>query len=637
MSVDLKDSYKKVQDKIQANKSYNSLKSDYDSLTKKAGDTLEEAKSTVSSSLEEAKDLINNHQKEIKDQFSQLIDINNITGGKGGNTINYLKKKMLQALKNCEAEINDIVIEESFKMVGCDQEQEYIPSGDLYIKVKSVDIGKILLNLTPNEKPGKVFYERSEAGTPQDYPYSMNRELWNRIQSSSSFFTDYGDYYRGASGQPLFDIQYVETNAIGETGPWFKISLQDRFSSINKVKEFLVDYYRTIKIFDFKITLAHIMNSLSGSISFQANFGVAEVTDQTKFDRIVQRILGLCFDNRQQIDVSGISKIGELDNIDESFFEFTDLDLRTIELEVDNIRKGVIEYLDCTDVKLPVDSASIVDSLDQLIFVPDNNVLEAANNLTNPLVNNPEWLKIGLRGDIQASVNLDFVKQISRGLISGIMVPKILLPIMVMLKAIGNSVSDKIGSLMDFLKEFKTKAIDWISRVGAIFVKELFNLIKRDIKELIQSIILDLAKEKADKRIIMILKLIQLLITIAQFIKDWRECKSVVDELLYLLKIATTGWGLELPLPLVFASRLLDGYSYTRTFIGAIEELQKMGIPTGPMPDGSPNLQVLSIFAQLKASANEEAENGKVQIAIGPLAMTPAGLTVPSSAFGKKI
>jgi hypothetical protein len=35
--------------------------------------------------------------------------------------------------------------------------------------------------------------------------------------------------------------------------------------------------------------------------------------------------------------------------------------------------------------------------------------------------------------------------------------------------------------------------------------------------------------------------------------------------------------------------------------------------------------------------ASEEAENGKVQIAVGPLTMTPAGLTVPSSAFGKKM
>jgi hypothetical protein len=293
--------------------------------------------------------------------------------------------------------------------------------------------------------------------------------------------------------------------------------------------------------------------------------------------------------------------------------------------------------LDCTTAKLPVDSDSIIDSLDQLNFVQDNDLVNAANNLTDAFVNNPEWTRIGIRGNIDASVNLNFIKLITQGLISGLLVPKILLPIFVMLKSIGNNIDEKIKSLMDFLREFKRQAINIISKIGAIFIKELFEIIKRDIKTLIQQIILDLAKEQADKRIIMILKLVQLLITVAQFVRDWRECKSVVDELLSLLQIATTGWGGEIPLPLTFASRLLDGYSATRAFIGTIEELQKMGIPTGPLPDGSPNLTVLSMFGQMKAMSLEEAENGKVQIAIGPLAMTPAGLTVPASAFGKKM
>ena len=135
----------------------------------------------------------------------------------------------------------------------------------------------------------------------------------------------------------------------------------------------------------------------------------------------------------------------------------------------------------------------------------------------------------------------------------------------------------------------------------------------------------------------MILKLIQLLLIVAQFISDWRKCKSVVDEILMLLKVALTGFGGSIPIPLLFASQLLDGFSATRAFIGTIEELQKLGIPTGPMPDGSPNLHVLSVLSQLKAMSDEEAENGKVQIAVPPLAITPAGLTIPSSAFGKKI
>jgi hypothetical protein len=80
----------------------------------------------------------------------------------------------------------------------------------------------------------------------------------------------------------------------------------------------------------------------------------------------------------------------------------------------------------------------------------------------------------------------------------------------------------------------------------------------------------------------------------------------------------------------------LDGYSESRAFIGVIEELQSLGIPTGAMPSGAPNLEMLGKLGQMKAMANEDAENNKVQIAVGPLTMTPAGLTVPASAFGKK-
>lgn len=633
-SVDLTADYKKVQDKITANKTYVNLKSDYNRLQKNAGDSFEDLKSDVTSSIENVKKDVDRYQKQVKDQISQLLDINNLSSPNGSNTVRYLKKTLLVAIKNIEPKISEILLEEVVNILGCDQQQTFNP-GPIYIRVSAVDFAGLLKN-DPNEKPGLLLYEKLPANQPQVYPFSMNKELWNRIQSSSPYSVDYGTFYKGQSGQDLFDIQFVDTNAIGVTGPWFKIDLQNRTGGINKVGEFLADYYKTIRIVDFKVVITSIMEALTGAISIKANIGLVEVEDQKKFEAIVQRILGLCFDNRRQIDVSGIAKLGELDNVDESFFEFTDIQLRQIEQEVSNIKNGVVEFLDCTDVKLPVNTNDIIDGLGQMNFIPDDDEITVANNITDALINNPEWVKLGIRGNIEASVNFRFVKLMVQGLISGLLLPKVLLPVFIMLKALGQYIDEQIQSFMDFLRLLKSKIINLISRIGGLLVQEIFNIIKKDIKNLIQQIILDVVREKADKRIIMILKLIQLLITVAQFIRDWRECKSVVDELLWLLRIATSGWGGEIPLPLLFASRLLDGFSSTRAFIGTIEELQKIGIPTGPMPDGSPNLTVLSIFSQLKASAAEEAENGKVQLAVPPLAMTPAGLTVPQSAFGKK-
>jgi hypothetical protein len=467
----------------------------------------------------------------------------------------------------------------------------------------------------------------------------MNKELYRLIQTGQPYSADNGQNYIGQSGQDLFDIQYVDQNNLGETGPWFRVDLSNRVNGVNKVGTFLVDYYKTIKITEPTNMIASIMESLSGAVSMSVGAGVGQVEDQSKFDILIQRILGLCFDNRSEIDVSGIAKVPELDGVDETFFEFTDIDLRKIDQRVTNIKNKVIELEECDNILLPVDYPAVIAQINNLNLIDNNSdFINAADNLTQVLADNPQW-GAGIQTNAQAALNFNFIKLIAQGIAGAFLTPKILLPIYVMLKAIGQETTDAIKGFVDFVKQFKKFAINFISKIGALFVQELFELIKRDILLLIQRVISDIVKEKIDKRISMILKLIQLLLIVASFISDWRKCKSVVDELLALLDLITSslGFGSQIPLPLLFASQLLDGYSESRAFVGAIEELQKIGVPTGALPDGSPNLDVLGKFGQMKAMAREDSDNNKVQLAIGPLTITPAGLTVPSSAFGKKL
>jgi hypothetical protein len=631
---DINDGYKKVQDKINTTKSYTNLKTKYDGLKKNAGTTFDQKKSDTTQSLNNLKEQTKSYQKELKNQFEQLLDISSITGGKSGNSIKYVKTMMTKVLHKLEPKIAEILYEECLTAVGCDQEQTFA-STSIYVKVKSVDIGN-LLKKDPNTKTGKLLYEKSPISV-QGYPFSMNKELYRRIERGNDYQTDNAQLYFGGSGQPLFNIQYVELDSLGQTGPWFKVDLQNRASGVNNVSEFIMDYYKSIKVVDFHNIISWIIEMITGAISISGDFGINQVEDTTKAGLIMQRILGLCFDSRKTIDVSGVSKLSEYDTADDSFYEFTDIDLRKIDDNVNNIKNGVMQFVTCDDVKLPVNAQAITDSLSDMIFVEGNKQVSAADEITKLIASDPNWGGLALNSSLNAELDLNFVKSIVKGLAFSLLSPKVLLPIFVMLKAIGQNISDTIKSFYDFIKKFKSFFKNLISKIGAIFVKELFKYIKKDIKNLIQSVIIDLAKEKADKKIIMILKLVQLLITVAQFIKDWRECKSVIDELLWLLKMATSGWGGELSLPLLFASQLLDGFSATRAFMGVIEELQKIGIPTGDMPDGSPNLTVLTMFSQVKAQANEMAENGKLQVAIPPLTMTPAGLTIPASGFGKSI
>lgn len=632
-SIDLGVGYDDIKNKVEASKQYTSLKNKYDKLTNKKVESFENFKGDVTQSLDNAKEDVKRFQKKIKSQFDQLLDITKITGGENSQTISYAKKTLLQAVRNVEPKLKQIILDESIKAVGCDLQQTYTPQ-TLYVKVKSTDILNIL-KLDPEDSKGAIFYEKNPINI-QDNPFSMNRELYQLIQDGNEYSVLNGSLYRGKSGQGLMDIQYVEFNNVGVSGPWFKITLPNRVNNINKVGEFLADYYGSIKVVDTTNIMASIMESLSGFASIGLDVGTNEIEDATKFELIIQRVLGLCFDNRKEIDVSGIAKLSELSDIDESFFEFTDLDLRFIESRIQNIKNGVVEFEGCGNVKVPVDFNSIFNSLNNLNFVEGADLNELSDELTDNLINNE--LLMGLNIDVKATVNFNFIKLIAQGIVGGLLTPKVLLPIYIMTKSLGQTVDESVKSAVDFIKNFPKFFAEVVSKVGAIFVEELFNIIKRDIQNLIESIVIDLTQELIAKKTAMILKLIQLILIIASFINDWRRCKSVVDEILGLLNlVGGLIPGGNIPLPLLFVSQLLGGYSETRAFIGTIEELQKLGIPTGDLPDGSPNLSVLAMFGQMKAMAKEESENNKVQIAVGPLVVSPAGFTIPANAFGKKV
>ena len=632
-SIDLGVGYDDIKNKVEATKQYTNLKNKYENLVDKKVESFENFKGDVTQSLDNAKEDVKRFQKKIKSQFDQLLDITKITGGENSQTISYAKKILLQAVRNVEPKLKQIILDESIKAVGCDLQQTYTPQ-TLYVKVKSTDILNIL-KLDPEDSKGAIFYEKNPINI-QDNPFSMNRELYQLIQDGNEYSVLNGSLYLGRSGQGLMDIQYVEFNNLGVSGPWFKITLPNRVNNVNKVGEFLSDYYGSIKVVDTTNIMASIMESLSGFASIGLDVGTNEIEDATKFELIIQRVLGLCFDNRKEIDVSGISKLSELSDIDESFFEFTDLDLRFIESRIQNIKNGVVEFEGCGNVKVPVDFNSIFNSLNNLNFVEGADLNELSDELTDNLINNE--LLMGLNIDVKATVNFNFIKLIAQGIVGGLLTPKVLLPIYIMTKSLGQTVDESVKSAVDFIKNFPKFFAEVVSKVGAIFVEELFNIIKRDIQNLIESIVIDLTQELIAKKTAMILKLIQLILIIASFINDWRRCKSVVDEILGLLNLAGSLIpGGNIPLPLLFVSQLLGGYSETRAFIGTIEELQKLGIPTGDLPDGSPNLSVLAMFGQMKAMAKEEIENNKVQIAVPPLVISPAGLTIPANAFGKKV
>jgi hypothetical protein len=633
--LDLQEGYKDAQSKINSYKVYRDAKLQYTKTKKRAGSAFEEKKSNLTKQINKSSSNTTNQVKNVKTQFDHLIDLVKTTSSSVGNnnSIKYVKSKFLLSLKNIEPKITEILFDESLIAVGCDQNQGYQSGQKIYVKVSTIDLPR-LLKVNPQDNIGKSLYEKSDVTNPQSTPYPMNRELYNRIQSSNDYTTDYGDDYRGASGNNLFNIKFIESHPVtNEGGGWYEVTLSNRPSSFNSVKEFIVDYYQSIKMFERQNTMAWIMESLTGAVTMNIKSGDSKIDDMSKFMLFIQRIMGLCFDNNSEIDVNSSSKISESDNVDDSFFELSEIDLRNINLRLQNIKKGVATFESCDNIELPINFLGLSNDLEKITFVKDEDFVKNAENLTNNVID-----KTNEGIGIEVNVDEDFVKSIIKGLVLSIFSPKVLLPLFVMMESLKQGATNGITSFTEFVKKFRKYVKRVISKIAALFVKELFNIIKKDIIALVRPILSDLVRERMGKKMKMILKLVQLLAFLAKLVNDWRQCKSVIDEILSLLNLARgRSFGNSVPLPLLFASNLLDGYSETRAFISTIEDLEKLGIPTGAMPDGSPNLTVLSMYSQMKSMANEEAENGKVQIAIPPLTITPAGVTIPLSAYGKKL
>jgi hypothetical protein len=673
---------------IKAYKTFKEVSQTAKDLKASAGDSASKAKGEITSQLDKVKDLQKRYLRDAPNSMDDLLGFLGETRGSGSSTSRYLRKVVLQAAAKIEPKLAAIVKEETIKALGCSIEQTYqgtsaaelknqplplLPQQEgIYIPISSIDLFSNL-KTEPDSNFGKIFYEKqlpsgSDIFRPfgGDDPFPMNKQLYQLTDSNNtdrSFSQINGKNYLGKSGQNLFDVQYSKTNSFGVTGDYYRVILIDREDGSgnisNNVGEFINDYYSTIKLVDNVDIGANIVNILTGAVNFKAQVGVGQLNEQSKFDLLVQRILGLCFDSRREIDVSGVSKIAELDGVDDSFFELTEIDLRNIELAVSNIQNGVVEFEDCNNVKLPIDADSLISQLvdlrDDLDNLSTSDQVAAIESIIDSISQNPDW-SVLIPNNFNASVAIDtsVIKKIPLAVASSVLSPKVLLPLYTLLSVvqsgatytynqavtsantvtasvsnignagadIGQSASNVVTNGAMFLKTFKTFSVQVISKINAEFLRVLFEILKRDIVNLMASIIQDVARSKILKKYAMILKLLQIAIVVAQLINDYRKCKSLLENILLLLSLIGQNFGpkQEIPLPLLALSPILPGISAEQMTIKAITALQSLGVPTGALPDGSPNLMLQFNLAANSAIVSNITEDGKLEVitAAGP-------------------
>ena len=570
------------------------------------------------------------YQEQINELNKQINNANfsQLKTDSAKNATEALRNTFVQTVNRTKERLQQVLFNETVSALGCSQEQNYETNKALYIKVASIDVFGKTLQTDPNTSPGQYIYE-VKPFNPRKQPYSFNRELYNRLQNPGKSYKDeYNVNFLGSTAQELFNITYVKDPIpVGKPqlyGDYYKVELSPRVSG-EKVVDFLNDYYNTIDILNFNELYSNVLNLLTGSINIKLKTGEDDLRSQTKFEKILQRILGLCFDNKQEIDVSGSGKLDPLDQIDDSFFVLSPKEMVEVENKVKNVLESVVQYRDCGTLSLPVNADANLSLLDKFLN-PDLNASNAdriAQDLLDELSKNPDWKikfpQLDVPDKLRDVINTEFLELIPIAITNSLLSPKHLFPLMVMAKALQNEYVDNIETLQDFLDEFKKFIINLQSKISAIFVEELVKQIRKNIKDLMQSIVQQTTNELLNKKAKIILASINLALTLAAAIEDYRRCKSIIDELQKMLSLTNQIRGLNgnsVPTLINYLANLKPGMSPTSLLTRFVDKLEDAGVPTGDLPDGSPNLSLIIQQSFNQSLIDEIAENGKTDVTI---------------------
>ena len=229
--------------------------------------------------------------------------------------------------------------------------------------------------------------------------------------------------------QNLFDITYVESyvDITGTTinGNFFKVELKPR-QKFPTIDEFLTDYYSSINVIEFKTFFTYLVDYATGAISFGQQQGKSKLKVTQKVMEFNRRISCLCSDTKKEISVGGTSKLSEIDNTNDSFFELDDVDVRIIEQNISDIKLGIIEFEDCDNVKVTLNVESSIQALEELNFNEDTTDINELNNALNIIYPATDQT-------FQASLDQNFFKQFVNAMVASILSPKTILQFMVML------------------------------------------------------------------------------------------------------------------------------------------------------------------------------------------------------------
>ena len=443
-----------------------------DKITEKTSNNINDTKSKLNKKKDAAKEGINNKKNKVMEYITKLALI--------VASFEAIKKTFVDTISTrlpiIEKEIKTELKNQLKELVSCNINPslpDWLKNEGIDIKVKDIDFFD-MLKIDPTSTVGQMMYNDGKFELTST---DLNTFLYNVITKNRDVKTvNGGTYYPwGAStiGTDFLEVRFSPLGTINNKNEPNVLNFRPTASAASMtLTQFNEKFVDSIKIFGDTGTdkvMTKLMDNLFGSLKNMVKLPNAKLMEEEKFNKSVECI------------------IHAENEVDDSFFSFTNEELNEMERDIKKKKKGV-RVLDCcqknvlkldTNVLL-TEQNKIKDSYEnpQGILNKETSKREATAKSLDALSENATTLVVDPIDIKNVKINfiLELFKQLPVTLISFLISPKLIALYSINHQLIygkGTSYSDPI----DFIKKNRNMFKQICKTIAIIVIKAILTLI----------------------------------------------------------------------------------------------------------------------------------------------------------------
>lgn len=375
-------------------------------------------------------------------------------------------------LDNIEIEVKKTLKLNIKKYINCNsnpkipdflKHQNIIPSSTgINLEVKKIDLID-LMHIEPTSEVGHMFYDDASSGLNST---DFNTFLYNLIQDGNQQDWD------NNSVNPILSVKFLQNGTINnivnvKASQYYSTTINNK--SLNDLNN---DYIDSVKLFPSDKVISNIIDSLFGTISSLIKKDIKTLTQEEEINSIIDKLMNA---NDTQL-------------IDNSYFEFSDLEINNHQETASNRKNGIRKLITCNEIE----STILLETLSGITtnIVNSQNVVDKKEIISNGFNTMANELSANAGDTDKQNVKLNFIdlliNKIIKAIINIVLSPKMIILFALNYKITNGNLSD-YSTIKDFMQKNRQLFKSIIDTVKDIIIAYLLKLVLKEITRLIAS------------------------------------------------------------------------------------------------------------------------------------------------------